>query len=277
MMLSEQIKQGRKALGMSQADLADAIWVSRNTVCNWETGATTPDIQSLVLMSALFGLSVDEMVKGDDEVMAQAIARDRHHILLAGPVASDGDDAEPTLSLFDLNAIGSSVYGRFEGTDITADGSLAFRLVRAVSFFSRSLYFIVDDTGRRVGSISRKHALHHPVFQVRMNGFERVQLRREIRIDGGYKDVVRFDGGGVSVEGNLMGDDFAIRRDGRKIASVRVRPARNRVAYGIELDESATAPLALGIVLAIMMLRNYDQVWVRGAGGRRLDASEPSA
>ena len=67
MMLSEQIKRGRNALGMSQADLAEAIWVSRNTVCNWETGAMTPDIQSLVLMSALFGVSVDEMVKGDDK------------------------------------------------------------------------------------------------------------------------------------------------------------------------------------------------------------------
>lgn len=84
MMLSEQIKRGRNALGMSQADLAEAIWVSRNTVCNWETGQTTPDIQSPVLMSALFGVSVDEMVKGDDKVMAQAVARDRRHILLSG-------------------------------------------------------------------------------------------------------------------------------------------------------------------------------------------------
>lgn len=58
MILSEQIKLGRKQLGMSQADLADAIWVSRNTVSNWERGDTTPDIQSLVLMGALFGLSL---------------------------------------------------------------------------------------------------------------------------------------------------------------------------------------------------------------------------
>ena len=58
MILSEQIKLGRKELGMSQADLADAIWVSRNTVSNWERGDTTPDIQSLVLMGALFGLSL---------------------------------------------------------------------------------------------------------------------------------------------------------------------------------------------------------------------------
>ena len=84
MILSEQIKLCRKQLGMSQADLADAIWVSRNTVSNWERGDTTPDIQSLVLMSALFGLSLDEMVKGDEQVMAQALERDKNHLLIAG-------------------------------------------------------------------------------------------------------------------------------------------------------------------------------------------------
>ena len=217
MMLSEQIKRGRNALGMSQADLAEAIWVSRNTVCNWETGATTPDIQSLVLMSALFGVSVDEMVKGDDKVMAQAVARDRRHILLAGPLMqSDPESAEPKLSLFDLNAIGSSVY------------------------------------------------------QVRMEGFKRVQLSQEVRMDNGFKDVIRFDGEGITVSGNLMGDDFAIQREGAQIASVQVRPAHNRVAYGIELAGDETAPLALGIVLTIMMLRNYDQVWVRGSARRKM-------
>lgn len=271
MMLSEQIKRGRNALGMSQADLAEAIWVSRNTVCNWETGATTPDIQSLVLMSALFGVSVDEMVKGDDKVMAQAVARDRRHILLAGPLMqSDPESAEPKLSLFDLNAIGSSVYGEFESTDITDAGALAFRLVRVASFFSRSLYFIVDENGRRVGSIARKRALYRPVYQVRMEGFKRVQLSQEVRMDNGFKDVIRFDGEGITVSGNLMGDDFAIQREGAQIASVQVRPAHNRVAYGIELAGDETAPLALGIVLTIMMLRNYDQVWVRGSARRKM-------
>ena len=60
------------------------------------------------------------MVKGDDKVMAQAIARDRRHILLAGPLTQGNpEETEPKLSLFDLNAIGSSVYGKFESTDIT--------------------------------------------------------------------------------------------------------------------------------------------------------------
>jgi transcriptional regulator with XRE-family HTH domain/uncharacterized protein YxjI len=272
MILSEQIKLGRKQLGMSQADLADAIWVSRNTVSNWERGDTTPDIQSLVLMGALFGLSLDEMVKGDEQVMAQALERDKNHLLIAGETFNPGNrqaadwNHTSTLGLFELRSTSGPAHGKFEDADVTDSHGLAYRLVRIATLFSRSLYHILDEHGYKVGSITRRHALQHPVFQVRMEGFDRIQLRRETRIDNGYKDVIRFDGGGVGVEGNLMGDEFSIARNNSAIAHINARRALNRTAYGIEIVDDASAPLALGVTFAILMLRDYDRVWVRGAG-----------
>lgn len=272
MILSEQIKLCRKQLGMSQADLADAIWVSRNTVSNWERGDTTPDIQSLVLMSALFGLSLDEMVKGDEQVMAQVLERDKNHLLIAGETFNPGNrqaadwNHTTTLSLFELRSTGGPAHGKFEDADVTDSHGLAYRLVRIATLFSRSLYHILDEHGCKVGSITRKHALQHPVFQVRMKGFDRVQLRRETRIDNGYKDVIRFDGGVVGVDGNLMGDEFSIVRNNSAIAHINARRTLNRTAYGIEIVDDASAPLALGLTFAILMLRDYDRVWVRGAG-----------
>ena len=272
MILSEQIKLCRKQLGMSQADLADAIWVSRNTVSNWERGDTTPDIQSLVLMSALFGLSLDEMVKGDEQVMAQALERDKNHLIIAGEASDIGGEQPDSrnhatiLNLFGLRSTGGPAHGKFGDADVTDPYGLSYRLVRVATLFSRGLYHILDEHGCKVGSITRKHALLHPVFQVRMKGFDRVQLRRETRIDNGYKDIIRIDGGGVSVEDNLMGDEFSIQRNGSIIARVSVRRALNRSAYGIEIVDDAAAPLALGLTFAILMLRDYDRVWVRGAG-----------
>lgn len=272
MILSEQIKLCRKQLGMNQADHADAIWVSRNTVSNWERGDTTPDIQSLVLMSALFGLSLDEMVKGDEQVMAQALERDKNHLLIAGETFNPGNrqaadwNHTTTLSLFELRSTGGPAHGKFEDADVTDSHGLAYRLVRIATLFSRSLYHILDEHGRTVGSITRRHALQHPVFQVRMKGFDRIQLRRETRIDNGYKDVIRFDGGGVGVDGNLMGDEFSIVRNNSAIAHINARRALNRTAYGIEIVDDASTPLALGLTFAILMLRDYDRVWVRGAG-----------
>lgn len=272
MILSEQIKLCRKQLGMSQADLADAIWVSRNTVSNWERGDTTPDIQSLVLMSALFGLSLDEMVKGDEQVMAQALERDKNHLLIAGETFNPGNrqaadwNHTTMLSLFELRSTGGPAHGKFEDADVTDSHGLAYRLVRIATLFSRSLYHILDEHGRTVGSITRRHALQHPVFQVRMKGFDRIQLRRETRIDNGCKDVIRFDGGGVGVDGNLMGDEFSIVRNNSAIAHINARRALNRTAYGIEIVDDASTPLALGLTFAILMLRDYDRVWVRGVG-----------
>lgn len=272
MILSEQIKLCRKQLGMSQADLADAIWVSRNTVSNWERGDTTPDIQSLVLMSALFGLSLDEMVKGDEQVMAQVLERDKNHLIIAGEASDIGGEQPDSrnhatiLNLFGLRSTGGPAHGKFGDADVTDPYGLAYRLVRVATLFSRGLYHILDEHGYKVGSITRRHALQHPVFQVRMKGFDRIQLRRETRIDNGYKDVIRFDGGGVGVEGNLMGDEFSIVRNNSAIAHINARRALNRTAYGIEIVDDASAPLALGLTLAILMLRDYDRVWVRGAG-----------
>ncbi|MFR3451424.1 MAG: hypothetical protein ACLTSX_07300 [Collinsella sp.] len=100
-----------------------------------------------------------------------------------------------------------------------------------------------------------------------MKGFDRIQLRRETRIDNGYKDVIRFDGGGIGVEGNLMGDEFSIVRNNSAIAHINARRALNpdRIWHRNRVDD-ASAPLALGLTFAILMLRDYDHVWVRGAG-----------
>lgn len=69
MNLSTQLKELRKRDGLSQEALAERIYVTRQTVSNWETGKSYPDIQSLLMLSVLFDVSLDELVKGDIEMM----------------------------------------------------------------------------------------------------------------------------------------------------------------------------------------------------------------
>ena len=57
MELSSQIKKYRTELGLSQEELAEKVYVTRQTVSNWETGKSYPDIHSLLLLGALFDLS----------------------------------------------------------------------------------------------------------------------------------------------------------------------------------------------------------------------------
>ena len=64
MRLAQTIYTLRTQKGMSQGDLADALEVSRQSVSKWETGGATPDLDKLVKMSELFGVTLDELVTG---------------------------------------------------------------------------------------------------------------------------------------------------------------------------------------------------------------------
>ena len=83
MELGARIKEHRTRCGISQEDLARRVYVARQTVSNWETDKTYPDVQSLLLLGQLFEVSIDELVRGDVVAMQQAIAEDSR-ILLAG-------------------------------------------------------------------------------------------------------------------------------------------------------------------------------------------------
>ena len=78
MELARQLKAKREERGLSQGEVSKAIFIS-----SWENDKTYPDVQSLLLLSQLFEVSVDELVRGDVVAMQQAIAEDSR-ILLAG-------------------------------------------------------------------------------------------------------------------------------------------------------------------------------------------------
>lgn len=83
MELARQLRAKREERGLSQDEVSKAIFVSRQTISNWENDKTYPDVQSLLLLSQLFEASIDELVRGDVVAMQQAIAEDSR-ILLAG-------------------------------------------------------------------------------------------------------------------------------------------------------------------------------------------------
>lgn len=58
---------------LSQDELAQKIYVSRQTISNWENNKNYPDIKSLLLLSSLFNVSLDMLVKGDFEKMKEEI------------------------------------------------------------------------------------------------------------------------------------------------------------------------------------------------------------
>lgn len=76
MELNEQIKKYRTEMNLSQEELAEKIYVTRQSISNWENGKNYPDIHSLLLLSSLFGISLDQLVKGDIEIMKEKIKKE---------------------------------------------------------------------------------------------------------------------------------------------------------------------------------------------------------
>ena len=73
MEIGNRIKSLRARAGMSQEDLAGRIHVSRQTISSWENDKTYPDVQSLLLLSEIFDVTVDSLIKEDVMTMTKTI------------------------------------------------------------------------------------------------------------------------------------------------------------------------------------------------------------
>lgn len=68
MNISERIQHLRKLKGISQEELADQVGVSRQAVSKWESGQSTPDIEKIMMMSDLFEVTTDYILKGKEPI-----------------------------------------------------------------------------------------------------------------------------------------------------------------------------------------------------------------
>lgn len=73
MELGKQIRKYRNEQALSQDGLAEKVYVSRQTISNWENSKSYPDVNSLVLLSEVFGVSLDQLIKGDVAIMKEQI------------------------------------------------------------------------------------------------------------------------------------------------------------------------------------------------------------
>ena len=95
MEFSEKFQQLRKQKGLTQEELANALFVSRTAVSKWEQGKGYPSIESLKAISVLFGVSVDELLKSEEILLiADTTAKQKENLFL-----------DITFSLVDISSI----------------------------------------------------------------------------------------------------------------------------------------------------------------------------
>lgn len=68
MKVSSQIKKFRLNAEMTQTELAEKLYTTRQTVSKWEQGTIEPNIEMLIQLAQLFDVTVDELITGEQSI-----------------------------------------------------------------------------------------------------------------------------------------------------------------------------------------------------------------
>lgn len=68
---ANRLLQYRKKMNLSQEELASRIGVSRQAVSKWERAEASPDTDNLILLADIYGVSLDELLKGEKETESE--------------------------------------------------------------------------------------------------------------------------------------------------------------------------------------------------------------
>jgi len=112
MNLSEKIQQLRKQNEISQEQLAEKLNVTRQAISKWETGECLPDIENVLQLSDIFGVSVDYLLKNQPEPTPVPVDEKPF-----SDVAANNSYTNEDLALADeLDDRSSKSWGRFDFT-----------------------------------------------------------------------------------------------------------------------------------------------------------------
>jgi transcriptional regulator with XRE-family HTH domain len=69
MIIGEQLRRARQKHQLSQEQIAEMLGVSRQTISNWETSKSYPDVERVMRLAEIYHLSLDELLRGDQQMV----------------------------------------------------------------------------------------------------------------------------------------------------------------------------------------------------------------
>ena len=139
MEIGSKLRAARQRCGLTQEQVGEAVHVSRQTISNWETGKSLPDVLSVISLSDLYQVSLDELLKGDEKML-------RHIDESTNTVKSRQRLGKlvQTLSFLVIWAVCVAVFWLGGGSDAMGFSILVFYGVLPLSTFVVSLLMGLD-------------------------------------------------------------------------------------------------------------------------------------
>lgn len=159
MELNEKLQELRKNKGLTQEELAAALYVSRTAVSKWESGRGLPSIDSLKQISAFFDVSIDDLLSADK---ALSLAEQENK-------ASQRSFCDLLLGISDLCAILLillPLYPRVDGKTVYAVDFLTYARTSAFSGWIFAFLFagLILTGAVKIGSVCGKTETAQPLL-----------------------------------------------------------------------------------------------------------------
>ena len=74
--IAQRLAEMRRAKGYSQEELAEKLGLSRQAVSKWERAESSPDTGNIIALAKLYGVTIDELLRIDDERLLKRLARE---------------------------------------------------------------------------------------------------------------------------------------------------------------------------------------------------------
>ena len=187
MTLGEKIYKLRTERNLSQGDLSEILEVSRQSVSKWENGAATPDLDKIIKLSEIFGITIDELVK-NEEVSAPSEQKTPEIIIKKEsgfPPRKIIGTVLLSLSLlitvicFQIGLVGGSLIGLLLSSPLILCGIICFAFKKNVGLWCFwAVFFCVDMYMRLATGTSSALVLNFQslLFMVRGGEFLRLLL-----------------------------------------------------------------------------------------------------
>ena len=133
MEFNEKLQELRKQKGLTQEELARALYVSRAAVSKWESGRGYPNIDSLKAMARFFSVTVDRLLSGE-EILTLANEENRH---------SKEKMYSTVLGLLDISAVMILFFPIFAQRNVAGIASVSLLSLTAIQPYIRIMYMAV--------------------------------------------------------------------------------------------------------------------------------------
>ncbi len=173
MEFGERVKRVRADAGLTQEQFATRLGVTRQAVSNWENGRNLPDIEVVIAMSRTFGISLDDLILGGEDMARE---NDKHEDM-AEKLISDGSEGGGMRRSLVLSVVGSALIVAAVVLAVVAENSVSY--VDAAGVLHENFWLVPVS-----------YACAAAAVLVLLANFV-AQLRRRKRLTGSYRPMGR--------------------------------------------------------------------------------------